>query len=209
MLVAPVRRALVRPVFVVVRCASRCKDTGRRQCGFQRPPVDDWLRVIASPGALVRSASQETSNLMVRLLFLWTHGVPRNSDARVCVCDQDGALPAAPNVRCVLRELARLPEAEVKAKWSKCEDRHIFVYLTGCDVREACACASTVACFALPLPMFVCVLSCTELDAHLMHVSTNLIGCMLRATCLEFECVQLSALTIFQDQHRHPRLGVG
>ena len=62
--------------------------------------------VVASLGAQWKSGAKESGDLVVRLLFDGTHGVPVNSSIRVR--DQDKG-PAAPDVKRVLRQLASQP----------------------------------------------------------------------------------------------------
>ena len=62
--------------------------------------------VVAALGAQVKSGAQESGDLVVRLLFDGTHGVPVNRNIRVR--DQDKA-PAAPDIKHVLRQLAQRP----------------------------------------------------------------------------------------------------
>ena len=60
--------------------------------------------VVAALGAQVKSGSQDTGDLKIRMLFDGTHGVPVNQNIRVR--DQDRS-PAAPDVKRVLRQLAK------------------------------------------------------------------------------------------------------
>ena len=60
--------------------------------------------VVAALGAQVKSGALESGDLVVRLLFDGTHGVPVNRNIRVR--DQDKA-PAAPDVKHVVRQLAQ------------------------------------------------------------------------------------------------------
>ena len=62
--------------------------------------------VVASLGAQWKSGAKESGDLVGRLLFDGTHGVPVNSSVRVR--DQDRG-PAAQDVKRVLRELASRP----------------------------------------------------------------------------------------------------
>ena len=62
--------------------------------------------VVASLGAQWKNGAKESGDLVVRLLFDGTHGVPVNSSIRVR--DQDKGL-AAPDVKCVLRQFASQP----------------------------------------------------------------------------------------------------
>ena len=62
--------------------------------------------VVAALGAQVKSGSQDADDLNIRMLFDGTHGVPVNQNIRVR--DQDRS-PAAPDVKRVLRQLAKQP----------------------------------------------------------------------------------------------------